>query len=202
MSNLPIHFIVGPHRSGSTYLQTTLASLPDIGTCSETHFFCRVLPYLRKFKEMRRKSIRFSDLRNAIIRIMFLGDDKIDFWDELEKSFFCGSYKDLFSCLVEGLSYKINPNARVLIEKTPSHLFFVDDIRRTYPTSKIIVIVRDPRNIATSMLRFLPNLTQVDRWRYLFSEIKYLHQCFAKIREIEANRDDNMRLTLQRNLKI
>ena len=60
-----IHFIVGPHRSGTTFLQTLLGCMPDVATGLETHFFCRVRPYLLEIKK-KKGYLSFSDIRIAI----------------------------------------------------------------------------------------------------------------------------------------
>ncbi len=39
------------------------------------------------------------------------------------------------------------------IEKTPSHLFHVEEIRELYPSSPVIRLVRDPRDVALSLTR-------------------------------------------------
>jgi len=80
-----IHFIVGPHRSGTTYLQTLLGCMPKISTGVETHFYCRIRPYLENLSELRRGPVDFDDLKTAVTQIMFHGNaDKLD-WNKLRE---------------------------------------------------------------------------------------------------------------------
>jgi len=181
VDELPVHFIVGPHRAGTTFLQTLLGSMPSIGTCQETHFFCRVLPYLYELQRSERRFISFHDVKKAIIEIMFLGDNIVDFWDECEAAFLSGGYCRLFKYLIYKLAKRNICEIKVLLEKTPSHLLHINEINEILPEAKFVVIIRDPRAIAVSFLKYLPKLGQKERYGYILKEVKYLKSFFGAI---------------------
>lgn len=189
-----IHFIVGPHRSGTTYLQTLLASMPNVGTAPETHFFCRILPYLKELQSVEKRPIDFSDVKNAIVKIMFLGEDRVDFWDKAEKAFDKGGYRNLFICLLHEIALKNKCNISVLLEKTPSHLLYMNEIADFFPDAKFIIIIRDPRAIAVSLLKILSQLNQQERYGYLLKEIRYLKQFFCLIKQYQMNPSDSVKI--------
>ena len=190
--NPTIHFITGPHRSGSTYLQTLLASMPNVGTGPETHFFCRILPYLKELSITQSREITFPDIKHAIQQIAFLGETRIDCWDKIETAYSRGGYRELFIYLLWNLSLNIKGQINTLIEKTPDHLCHIHKIEGYFPDAKFIINIRDPRAIATSLLRFWPNLNQKKRYSYLYHEIKYLRARFNTIHQCEMNSANNI----------
>ncbi|MDX1470796.1 MAG: sulfotransferase, partial [Flavobacteriaceae bacterium] len=194
------HFIVGPHRSGTTYLQTLVASMPDVGTAPETHFFCRVLPYLRELEAAKQKPIQFSDIKNALTNIMLQGEDIIDFWDKLELAFLEDGYLGLFTCLMKQFTNKNAKLARVYIEKTPGHLWNVEEILEYFPSAKFIILMRDPRAIAVSLLKLSSPKSREMRTKHLVSEIKYLETAFKKISEYEKNLPDKAKVVKYEDL--
>lgn len=197
---LPVHFIVGPHRAGTTYLQTLLGSMPSVGTCQETHFFCRVLPYLNALQDAERREISFHDVKNAIIKIMFLGKDIVDFWDECEVAFLSGGYCRLFKYLMFKLATRNTNEVNVLLEKTPSHLLHIKEIGKVYPEAKFVIIVRDPRAIAASFLKYLPCLKQKERYSYLLKEVRYLKSFFGVISTIKQKSFENIKIVKYENV--
>lgn len=56
--------------------------------------------------------------------------------------------------LIEYLMTKeYDSKIKYVIEKTPRHIYFIDKIKELYPNSKLIVNVRDPRDIAASLYK-------------------------------------------------
>jgi hypothetical protein len=197
---MPVYFIVGPHRAGTTYLQTLIGSMPAVGTCQETHFFCRVLPYLKELQDVVKREVSFSDVKNAIIKIMFLGEDIVDFWDDCEAAFLSGGYSRLLKYLMFNLATKNNDEVNVLLEKTPSHLMHIKEISEVFPKAKFIIIVRDPRAIAASFLKYLPHLGQEDRYSYLLKEVRYLNSFFRVISTIKQKSSNNIKIVKYENV--
>jgi len=178
---LPIHFVVGPHRSGTTYLQTLLGCMPNVGTSIETHFFSRIIPYLKKLETKRNKKVSFSDLKYAIIQIMFFGENNIDFWEELETDFKNGGYKAVFYKLLYTMAKKTTAAPKLLIEKTPSHLKVVDNLVELFPKARFVILIRDPRAIAVSFLKYRPVYGKFKRIIYFVHRAFYLRDALSKI---------------------
>lgn len=57
-------------------------------------------------------------------------------------------------------------NATVFLEKTPSHIFYVDYMRRILPGSKFILTTRDPRDVIASLYKRMGNIeNSIAKWR-------------------------------------
>jgi len=168
--------------------------MPNVGSAPETHFFCRILPYLEELQSEKKRAIDFSDIKNAIIKIMFLGEDRVDFWDKASKAFDKGGYRNLFTCLLHEMALKYKSSINVLLEKTPRHLFHMNKITGFFPDAKFIILVRDPRSIAVSFFKFLPALNQRERYGYLLKEIRHLKQSFSLIKQYQLNSSDRVKI--------
>lgn len=125
-------FVVGSPRSGTTWLQLLLASHPDVATRGETHLFQHFVGL---------------GLRN---------------WDTLE-----GAPRDMGPNLVmereefverlrafarEVYARTAGDDARVVVDKTPGHAVWLDEILELFPGARILHLVRDPRDVAASMM--------------------------------------------------
>lgn len=146
-------FILGYPRSGTTLLQSLLATQDNILTLHETHFFTLVrdslqiengkIPFgaLDKIIDVIRDKIRFSI--NAEEHVRFLSKEGIL------------SQKMLFEILVtDNLIDKVNDlkelEKKQWIEKTPDHVFKIDIINRFYPNAKFIFVLRSPEQAILS----------------------------------------------------
>lgn len=136
-------FIVGPVRSGTSWLQTMLAEHPDIASPPETHFFTNYLAPLVQSWENDRARVEAAigeqgahvghGLATVVTDAEFLA---------LLRSFY-GSVRELV------LSAK--PGARRFLEKTPDHALCLDAIQQIVPDAKILYLVRDPRDTVRSL---------------------------------------------------
>jgi hypothetical protein len=177
-----IHFIVGPHRSGTTYLQTLLGCMPCVGTGVETHFFCRIRPYLQKLAEIESRKLCFADIRQAIEKIMFQYNEVIADWDDLNKAWELNGWNGLFYSLISAFYVSNNGDPiKTWIEKTPEHLKWINEIHHRFPSSKFVIIFRDPRAVAVSLLKYIRDITRFQRLGYLKNEWVYLTNRFQEI---------------------
>jgi len=128
-------FLVGPPRSGSTWLQSLLGSHPDIGTAQESHLFNHFLgPMIDAWDHM----MEFDDGRGGIGLPAYLTRNE---FDELLAKF----STDVFS--------RIPQYSRPLfLEKTPDHIRHLDNISRVFPKARTIVLLRKPEDVIESML--------------------------------------------------
>lgn len=132
-------FLVGAPRSGTTILQSLLASHPEITSFPETKFFhylwsdrlkSRLTDRLREFFH---REIRRPDLYDEWVSETSLTSDRI--------KWFVGILDKL---AVEG-------GNSIWLEKTPEHVYFVRDILDHLPDAKFIHIVRNPLDVIASM---------------------------------------------------
>lgn len=126
-----IVFIVGSPRSGTTWLQHILSESPHVVTSPETHVFDG---YLRPINE----TWRLQQHRGVGLSCLMTQAD-IDEWT--------GSFAK--RCL-ERIA-QTQPEASIVVEKTPSHGKHAFEILHVFPRAHIIHIIRDPRAVAASL---------------------------------------------------
>jgi len=131
-----ILFIVGSPRSGTTWVQKILGSHPSIVTTQESEIFTTfVNPVMRRYR---------TQLKNPSGRG---GTGLPCYWTELE---FRNLMRNIFYSMIKQVP---EYNGRKLfVEKTPSHALVIDIIHEILPKAKYIHIIRDPRNVASSMI--------------------------------------------------
>jgi len=150
LSQNPI-FIVGFPRSGTTLLQSLLATQENIYSFQETHFFCTTMRFIIRGKN------GFIDpgcVKAVFQNIYKKTDHKFSHYvtneiEGLAKSDQL-SIKLLFEFLVTDLLLKqieVNQIKKInWVEKTPGHIFQMDIISDLYPNARFIEIIRNPLN--------------------------------------------------------
>lgn len=150
---LPI-FIVGIPRSGTTLLASILSNHSQLDCGPETQFF-------RQLPKSTESILNESDWpKSATEFICSLTNGSSDV--VVHKDFGC-SKKEIstyletripsINAMLESLTQlhanKFDKNRWV--EKSPSHLLHVDKINQYYPSAPVILITRDPRDVALSI---------------------------------------------------
>lgn len=154
LSQDPI-FIVGYPRSGTTLVQTLIATQKNVYSFPETHFFSLV----RGAIVVRNDRIEPDCIERVITRIRL----RISFSKNAEEHIFQLVYKKklsvkmLFETIItDNLIGKL-PSDEInrirWMEKTPDHVKFLDVIFRFYPSAKIIYMVREPGKAILSRRR-------------------------------------------------
>jgi hypothetical protein len=115
-------------------LQVVLADHPAVVTCRETHLFDRLLgPLLDRLRD-EEKLLKSNDgTRHWMKR------------SEMER------HLRAMSLTVFDAIHRTRPDAKVVVEKTPDHLFCLEGIQSCLPEVKVIHLIRDPRAVAVSM---------------------------------------------------
>jgi sulfotransferase family protein len=136
-------FVVGAPRSGTTWLQQLLAAHPRIRTGQESKLFrWYIAPQLRKWTmETRRElnSTTASGRGGTGLSCYFREEEFVS----LLKRYLFALLQPMIGSLQDG---------ELFVEKTPSHALCIPEIKRLLPASRIIHIVRDPRDVVTSVL--------------------------------------------------
>jgi len=135
-----IVFIIGYSRSGTTYLQRLLATHHKVKTGQETHIFpFYIEPLISSWKK------QVSQLENNFSGRGGLGLP-------------CYINDEQFKIAVRNFVYEVlNPLfdkesvESIIIEKSPSHIRYIETIREVFPNSYIIHIVRHPIDVITSV---------------------------------------------------
>lgn len=137
-------FIVGFPRSGTTYLQSLLSTQNDFWSLPETHFFTDIVNFS---KNNGRSEINY--IKSQVEK--WLG---ISVHENIVEEYLKGKdSKFLFESIVTQYNNQIsrfNINEKRLIEKTPYHFMYVDDLVGMYPEAKVIGIVRSPLDVIDS----------------------------------------------------
>lgn len=124
--NLPLLFIVGTPRAGTTYLQCQLLRLSGFVSSTETHYFNTLFSPRNKFM-LRAKQRAARRLLHAFGRAY-----------ELTKP--TQSPIEKFSLSI--IEYVKLNRGTVFIEKTPQHLWYVEEIQNYFPQSIFLHIIR------------------------------------------------------------
>lgn len=175
-------FIVGVGRSGTTLLASMLNRHPMVAVTSETHFF-RLLEQAGGWKAIQRNwpegAIAFL---SGLHHFYLLNVDPKQVVERINQP----SVGSLFKAL--GDTYAEQSNKPLWIEKTPLHIRYLDAIRAIFPSSPILHIVRDGRDVALS-------LCKVD-WAN-DSYVQNLHRWGRELDNAETFfKDDNVTLTI------
>lgn len=158
-------FIVGCPRSGTTILAALLNLHTDIAAATETHFFNFISKQKkykwREFDENQMKLIldeaRIMDFckhleiePELLVKYFMESFDSAELSEEVtHKSQFYK--KKVFDVFIKALLIK-KKKIR-FCEKTPQHLYNVEEILKLYPGAKFIHIVRDGRDVVNSLLK-------------------------------------------------
>lgn len=132
-------FIVGCPRSGTTWLQLLLDRHPDVVTAPETQIFAYYLVHFRRQWEHEHDGAAARNQGGAGLSRLL----DHEAFDEL-----CRRSADF---VLDRIASH-DPDADVVLEKSPLHALYVDWIRRLYPEARFIHVIRDPRDTVSSLI--------------------------------------------------
>lgn len=165
-------FVVGVSRSGTTLMRRILESSDDIAICSENHYMGHLIASEGVRQQIRR---RFGDDRDdATVRriVDFIYGAGLEGGTRLRgvsrqwrwtvrhvpKAAFLDRYlasdrseRALFEIVLR--TYAEHAGKRIMGEKTPAHVRYVDTLIEWFPDGRVIHMLRDPRAIYISELR-------------------------------------------------
>jgi hypothetical protein len=137
-------FIVGPARSGTSWLQTMLAEHPEIASPPETELFSSyIVPMERTWERDRRRVRRALHDRDRQLAYGLA--------TALTDAEFNAMARDLYATVRDRV-ISAKPGATRLLEKTPDHVLFLDTIMRVVPDARFVFLVRNPRDTVRSLL--------------------------------------------------
>lgn len=143
-------FIVSQPRAGSTYLQNLLSNNNSVNTCSEPwillNFANQIKPDL--------VTTKFDNETAHVAFIDYLKKVNIDF-----NTFRKDSILKLYEPLLKGFTH--------VIDKTPLYWEMLDEISVLFPKAKIIILKRNPIDVAISMIKtwHLNNLQDLELYK-------------------------------------
>lgn len=160
MNATPI-FIVGVQRSGTTLLAAMLAAHSRLSCGPETHFFRRLAQVdASRLCDPATWPGPAIDFLSSISHTGFVSSERTTLLDKyrVTPASVAASLRGGPPSIARALAsitvpYMTTRGKQRWVEKTPDHLLHGPAIRRHFPQSPIIRIVRDPRDVAQSLLR-------------------------------------------------
>jgi glutaredoxin-related protein len=135
MQESGFNFIIGIGRSGTTLLMSMLNAHPTIQATPEINFF---VFFHNSWKN--RTKFNLDDVVH-VERYIDFGFDKTKL-DHLKWKSFSDVYKNFYECFVYNSKTK---NISTYFDKNPINTLYVDEILKSMPNAKFLLIVRDPR---------------------------------------------------------
>jgi peptidoglycan/xylan/chitin deacetylase (PgdA/CDA1 family) len=167
-------FLVGAPRSGTTILQSLLAAHPEVISFPESKFFHYLL--YEKFA-VNLPSRLASFFRDEIKRPEFLQNFDATQNKESKTGWFVGVLDSLAA----------EQNKSIWLEKTPEHIYFIEEIDRLVPDAKFIHILRNGMDTIASMYEATRSFNDlwggvwdlehcIERWKYaILTSYKYVN---------------------------
>jgi hypothetical protein len=156
--SMPVFFVVGRARSGTTWLRSVLNSHPEIMCWGEGRFFERSFER-GDFEDLRPKNMPPSSLYRAILQSRLLKawiDESV--WargKETDEHLVNLTRLAVDYFLAEQQS---KTNKRIVGDKTPFvSAEIVEEISTIYPEARVIHIIRDGRDVAVSLIHHMWN---------------------------------------------
>ena len=182
-------FLVGSPRSGTTILQSLLAAHPEVISFPESKFFHYLLYDKFAGKLPSRMEAFFKD---EIKRPEFLENFDDSQTVETKTAWFVGILDSLAT----------EQNKSIWLEKTPEHMYFIEDIERLLPNAKFIHILRNGMDTIASMYEATRNFSNlwgagwdlnhcVGRWEHaMLTSHKYIkksNHIFIRYKDVLDN---------------
>lgn len=144
-------FIVGHPRSGSTLLTSLLGKHQNLGVFPETHYISTSfrMNFVLRLLVFLNPRMLISLLYKRNIRLLDMPVSPSEFTN-LALKVMPKSFPDLFSLLLEENAKKVGKIRPV--EKTPTHIEFIDTIMTWFPDAKVVCIIRDGRDAVKSLM--------------------------------------------------
>lgn len=159
-------FIAGYMHSGTTLLRKVIGRHPDVFSIrAETMFFDQLAHALpQRFSDLQDDALLEEYVRFLVKKTAFdwppltaaeaeLEATQFQPDEELTRRIITAAkadrdYQAIFSLVFEAIAVAAGKSH--WIEKTPSHIFYVDEIVKALPDVRIIELVRDPRDVLAS----------------------------------------------------
>lgn len=134
-------FVSGMGRSGSTWLQMLLNSHPEIVCLGEGQLFQNMPQKLKDLID------RHNEIQEFLLTTNF-GDSQIPAYPRLDENDLVEILRFTAGRVFE--KFPVSSQTKAIGDKSPQNWKSIALIRRTFPDSKFIHIIRDPRDVLVS----------------------------------------------------
>jgi hypothetical protein len=132
-------FVVGCPRSGTTWVQLLLSQHPAVVTAPETQIFAYYLVHFQRQWRLEHEGPGSTlQGRAGLSRLLSETD-----------------FEELCRLTAQAVLDRIaarNPDASVIVEKSPKHALMADFIHRIFPDAYFLNVIRDPRDASASLM--------------------------------------------------
>jgi UDP-N-acetylglucosamine transferase subunit ALG13 len=155
IKEIPIVFILGHGRSGTTLLQSLLNSHPNVIGPPESDFIAYLYPRFGKIKHWKKSDIiKFVDALffNPLFSLWLLDREQLT-----ENLLSVANFAD-YRLLCKMVMYQTGKNKvyiKLLSDKNPINSLFVKKLLKIFPEAKFIHIIRDPRDSVNGHIKRL-----------------------------------------------
>jgi hypothetical protein len=144
-------FLLSMPRSGSTLFRLLLNNIDGVVALPETFFFVFLdnnkqlkLSNPEQKKQLLKNWVKYYTTKRIISNLSVLEEN-------LNQK--VTKYQDILDITVAQYIEENNfKNVQWVVEKSPPHIFFQNQIKQLFPSAKAIYLLRDPRAVAGSML--------------------------------------------------
>jgi hypothetical protein len=157
ISKIPIVFILGNPRSGTTLLQESLNAHPNIIAPFECDFVLYLHPRFGKIKRWTEKNI--NEFADAFLSLAITKKIWMVHKEDLLKDLMSVRKEATYPLLCKTVYFRMAGNKeRILLlsDKFPTYSIFADRLLSIFPEAKFIHIIRDPRDNVNSRVKRLP----------------------------------------------
>lgn len=157
LQNIPIYFIVGKGRSGTTLLSTILDSHPNVASATESRFLLLLWQRYKSIKEWKPEMA--EEVYNTVqsdYRVRYLWEfHKEALIDQLKSLPAETRVQELIKVvyLFRKSSFE-KGKIKYIVDKNPRYTLFIDQLSTIFNEGKFIRIIRDPRDNITSHVKF------------------------------------------------
>ena len=181
-------FIAGNSRSGTTMMSRILGNHPDVFSFQELHFFDELIPAANSDSKLEHfPSVKLYATLCSIQRKGYFGDHKpTPFMKEAEQVFGLPGKHSVIQIYKNFLINETSANGKSIpCEQTPQNIFSLEEILKSIDDSRIIVMVRDPREVLLSQKfkykRRKLSGGKIPVWESIRSRINYHPVTISKI---------------------
>ena len=145
-------FVVGFPRSGTTLVQLLITAHHGFLSAPETHFFSYSMQPIRRGTD---KMISIADLDIIFKRLEEKTEINFEkYIHKIKQKEINGIALDiLLNDIMNILTKNDSQNLQRWVEKTPRHALHISEIINLFPLVKIINVIRDPRDVVSSLIK-------------------------------------------------